>query len=66
MDVVREYEDAPGILREVYRTLEVDIDAMRRHCQSGFMNAVDLADLLCRKMVSPSAKPTTSLPEPSN
>ena len=49
MDVVRECEDAPGILREVYRTLEVDMDAMRRHCQSGFMNAVDLADLLCRE-----------------
>jgi len=49
MDVVRECEDAPGILSEVYRTLEVDADAMKKHCQTGFMNAVDLADLLCRE-----------------
>ena len=48
MDLVRECEDAPSILSEVYRTLEVDKDSMQKHCQTGFMNAVDLADLLCR------------------
>ncbi len=49
MDVVRECEPVAGILYEVFRTLEVKTESMRKHCETGFMNAVDLADLLTRE-----------------
>ena len=49
MDVVLECEPTAGILAEVFRTLEVKTESMRKHCETGFMNAVDLADLLTRE-----------------
>ena len=48
MDVIRECESAPVILSGVMRGLEVQAEKMRTRCEEGFMNAVDVADMLSR------------------
>jgi argininosuccinate lyase len=49
MDVIRECEGAPEILSGVFSSLEVFTDKMRARCNEGFMNAVDVADMLARE-----------------
>ncbi|MBF0239633.1 MAG: argininosuccinate lyase [SAR324 cluster bacterium] len=49
MDVVRECEAAPVILKGVFETLHIHARQMKQHCQTGFMNAVDLADYLATR-----------------
>ncbi len=48
MDIVRECELAPLILKGVFESLHVHSEVMHQHCQEGFMNAVDVADYLAR------------------
>ncbi|MGK5090612.1 argininosuccinate lyase [Deltaproteobacteria bacterium TL4] len=50
MDIIRECEPVPTILRGVFETLRVYKETMRQQCQTGFMNAVDLADYLARSL----------------
>jgi len=48
MDLLRECEEAPGVLRGVFETLTVNRERMREQCRAGFMNSVDWADHLAR------------------
>ncbi len=50
MDVIRECELAPSVLHSVFATLQVDKTRMGALCQEGFMNAVDVADFLARRL----------------
>ncbi len=50
MDIIRECEQAPVILKSVFETLHVHIDIMKQRSQEGFMNAVDVADYLARTL----------------
>ena len=48
MDIIRECKNAPKVLQGVFETLTVFPQTMQRHCQTGFLNAVDLADYLAK------------------
>ncbi|MBF0276229.1 MAG: argininosuccinate lyase [SAR324 cluster bacterium] len=48
MDIVRECEMAPLILKGVFDGLKVNAEVMYQHSREGFMNAVDVADYLAR------------------
>lgn len=48
MDIIRECKNAPEVLQGVFETLTVFPQTMQRHCQTGFLNAVDLADYLAK------------------
>lgn len=48
MDLLRECEEAPGVLRGVFETLTVNRERMQEQCRVGFMNSVDWADHLAR------------------
>ncbi|MBF0287812.1 MAG: argininosuccinate lyase [SAR324 cluster bacterium] len=50
MDIIRECELAPAILKSVFETLHVHIKVMKQRSQEGFMNAVDVADYLARTL----------------
>ena len=53
MDVIRECEPAPLILKSVFEGLTVHEEVMRQYCQEGFVNAVDVADFLARTLDMP-------------
>lgn len=55
-DIVSECELAPVILREVIKTIHVNKDVMRKFANTGFLNAVDIADYLTRKFNIPFRK----------
>jgi len=48
MDLLRECEEAPGVLCGVFETLTVHRKRMQAQCRVGFMNSVDWADHLAR------------------
>jgi argininosuccinate lyase len=48
MDAVRETQDAAAILADVFEGLEVHADTMRKAAESGYLNAVDIADYLAQ------------------
>ena len=48
MDLVRECETAPIILQGVFESLTINTGKMKKLCESGFMNSVDIADHLAR------------------
>jgi len=49
MDLIRECQPAPTIMRGVFESLTVHQDRLRSLCEVGFMNAVDVADWLARQ-----------------
>jgi argininosuccinate lyase len=49
IDLFRECRTAPLILAEVCKTMRFNRDTMRQHCQSGFMNAADVADWMAQQ-----------------
>ena len=53
MDLIRECEAAPCILQGVFESLTVNTEKMKKQCEIGFMNAVDIADHLARKLELP-------------
>ena len=53
MDVIRECEPAPLILKSVFEGLIVHKEVMRRKSEEGFINAVDMADHLARTLKIP-------------
>ncbi len=46
LDAFAEIEDAPAIFLGVFETLQVDAEAMRTACETGFMNAAEVAEAL--------------------
>ena len=56
MDVIRECEPAPLILKSVFEGLTVRKEVMRRNSEEGFINAVDVADHLARTLNLPFRK----------
>lgn len=50
MDIIRECEAAPSILKSVFENLKIHAKAMEQYCKEGFMNAVDVADYLTRTL----------------
>tara|TARA_Y100001947_G_scaffold105991_1_gene90645 strand:- start:247 stop:1740 length:1494 start_codon:yes stop_codon:yes gene_type:complete len=53
MDLVRECEATPIILQGVFESLTINTDKMKKQCESGFMNSVDIADHLARTLDLP-------------
>jgi argininosuccinate lyase len=53
MDLIRECEAAPVILRGVFESLTINTEKMKKQCETGFMNAVDIADHLARTLELP-------------
>ena len=53
MDLIRECESAPIILKDVFKSLVINTNEMRKKCKTDFMNSVDFADHLSRKMDLP-------------
>ena len=53
MDLIRECDVAPVILRGVFESLTINTEKMKKQCETGFMNAVDIADHLARTLELP-------------
>jgi len=53
MDLIRECEAAPVILRGVFESLSINTEKMKKQCETGFMNSVDIADHLARTLELP-------------
>ena len=53
MDLIRECESAPVILRGVFESLSINTEKMKKQCETGFMNSVDIADHLARTLELP-------------
>ena len=53
MDLIRECEEAPLILRGVFESLIINTVKMNEKCETGFLNSVDIADQLARNMELP-------------
>ena len=53
MDLIRECEEAPLILRGVFESLIINTVKMNEKCETGFLNSVDIADHLARNMELP-------------
>ena len=53
MDLVRECEATPIILQGVFESLTINTGKMKKLCESGFMNSVDIADHLARTLDLP-------------
>jgi argininosuccinate lyase len=53
MDMVRECKPAPAVMREVIELLQVNREAMLRHCRTGFIGATDLLEELVQRFKIP-------------
>jgi len=53
MDLIRECESTPIILKDVFKSLIINTNEMRKKCETDFINSVDFADHLSRKLDLP-------------
>ena len=53
MDLIRECEPAPLILRGVFESLTVNTERMKEQCKKNFLNSVDIADQLTQSLGLP-------------
>jgi len=53
MDLIRECESAPIILKNVFKNLIINTNKMEKKCKTDFMNSVDFADHLSRELGLP-------------
>ena len=53
MDLIRECEFVPIVLKDVFESLIINKKEMKKKCEDDFMNSVDFADHLSRKLNLP-------------